>query len=268
VTPAIPATGISPNDERVGARAPAPPPVNPLVFAGALQRAERAQSAQLVAAVRTRLDSGQASAALGDAYRNVFGEAPRPETLKILTAQWAHETGNGASMFNYNFGGIKGASPEGLSVAQRTREGFGANEQTIVDNFRAYRTAEDGATDYVRLLARRFPAALDAARAGDPQGFVRALKASGYFTGSEVAYTRSIVALSGVPLPEGVSAPPPRLDAPALGDGRADARVAEGYGAPMGVPYQAPLVDALTLADEISRAALRIARSTNPERGT
>lgn len=217
-----------------------------------------------MAPIRTRLDAGQASAALARAYETVFGEAPPPETLKILTAQWAHETGHGASMFNYNFGGIKGQSAEGLSVAQRTREGWGETEKTIVDNFRAYRTAEDGATDYVRLLARRFPAALDAARAGDPEGFVRGLKAKNYFTGNEAAYTRSIVALSGVPLPESSTvAAPPRLDAPYVDEAFSNAVAAAVQ------PHRpsAPLIDALTMADEISRAALRIARATERERG-
>jgi hypothetical protein len=234
-------------------------------FAGALKRAELSPAVRLVQATRTRLDAGQASQALASAYREVVGEEPPGETVKILTAQWAHETGNGASMFNYNFGGIKGAGPEGLSVAQRTREGWGKSETTIVDNFRAYRTAEEGATDYVRLLVRRFPQAVEAARAGDPEGFVRGLKSRGYFTGNEAAYTRSIVALSGVALPEGSSALPPALDAPYAGPSN-PMLPASTAGAEF-VPPPA-LVDALAMADEISRAALRIARATDPARSS
>lgn len=260
---AISASNVLPNVEQGGTRAKPNARETSAAFAGALQRAERS-SAQLVAPTRTRLDRGQASTALASAYGKVVGEEPSPETVKILTAQWAHETGHGASMFNYNFGGIKGAGPEGLSVAQRTREGWGENERTIVDNFRAYRSAEEGATDYVSLLARRYPEAVQAAREGDPEGFVRALKARGYFTGNEAAYTRSIVALSGVALPSGSAVSPPRLDAPQLRQVNASAseelRMAE-FTPP-------PLVDALILADEVSRAALRIARDNDPERGS
>lgn len=238
------------------------PPAESSTFSGALRKAEGSAAVRLVQPTRTRLDASQASTALASAYRRVVGEDPSPETVKILTAQWAHETGHGASMFNYNFGGIKGAGPEGLSVAQRTREGWGRNETTIVDNFRAYRTAEEGATDYVRLLVRRFPQAIESARDKDPQSFVRALKARGYFTGDEAAYTRSIVALSAVPIAEGSGAPPPRLDASRMPD--------RGYLATerADAPLVSPLVDALALADEISRAALRIARDNESERGS
>lgn len=219
-----------------------------------------------MAPTRTKLDAGQASAALREAWQAVHGEAPNDETVSLLTAQWAHETGRGASMFNYNFGGIKGSGPSGLSVAQRTREGHGATERTIVDNFRAYTTAEEGATDYVRLLAKRFPEATEAARTGDPGAFVHALKTRGYFTGDEGAYTRSVATLAGLPLSEGTYAAPPVLDARPLlpPSGMVATGSALAYS-----DQSALLVDSLSLADEISRAALRIAASTKPngERG-
>ncbi len=136
----------------------------------------------VVAAVKTPITTEQASSLIAGALQRMTGEPPSKESVAILTAQWAHETGRGASMYNYNFAGIKGASPAGLSVSQRTREGYGTSERTITDNFRAYRTAEEGADDYVSLLSKRFPAALDAAKSGDPAGCVRALKQAGYFT--------------------------------------------------------------------------------------
>jgi hypothetical protein len=216
-----------------------------------------------VAAVRTPLTSGEAASALTRAWTEITGEPPSAETTSLLTAQWAHETARGASMYNYNFGGIKGEGPSGLSVAQRTREGWGENERTIVDRFRAYESAEQGAVDYVALLARRFPQAVEAAKRGDAGGFVAALKARGYFTGDEGAYTRSVHRLasefSGIDLP----AQPARI-----GDrfGAAQARaVATGGDAAaalpelLELPADTPFVSALALADELSRAALRIA---------
>jgi hypothetical protein len=229
---------------------------NAAQFEAALGKA-KASEAVLVAPVRTQLDWGQASGALREALRNVLGEEPSDSSVRVLTAQWAHETGRGASMFNYNFGGIKGAGPSGLSVAQRTHEGFGASERTIVDRFRAYRTAEEGATDYVHLLRARFPEALEAARQGDPVGFVRALKSRGYFTGDEAAYTRSVASLSGVELPSHAAPLPPALDVQ---------RVSPAIERPVEPErVSVPNVDALAFADEISRAALRIAASTRPE---
>ncbi len=232
-------------------------------FARALGRVESNPSGTLVSPVRTRLDAGQASDALRTAWRAVTGEEPSDKTVRILTAQWAHETAHGASMFNYNFGGIKGVGPSGLSVSQRTREGFGETERTITDRFRAYQTAEEGATDYVRLLSKRFPEAVQAARDGDPSAFVHALKNRGYFTGDLGAYTRSVVALSGIELPSGVAAPPPRLNAAPIALASVDRAAQPSALTPLSTTPA--LVDGMALADEISRAALRIAFATRPE---
>jgi hypothetical protein len=99
-------------------------------------------------------------------------------------------------MFNYNFGGIKGVGPSGMTVAQRTREGYGSNERRITDQFRAYASADEGAKDYVQLLRGRYGEAVSAAQRGDASGFVRALKHRGYFTGDPAAYERNIVSLA------------------------------------------------------------------------
>jgi len=228
-----------------------------------LQRAERPEPPRThgvdVAPVRTRLTPQQAATALDRAYRTRFGEAPRAETVAILTAQWAHETGRGESMFNYNFGGIKGRGPSGMSVVQRTREGFGASERVIEDRFRAYASAEEGALDYLSLLDTRYGEALDAARSGDPAGFVRGLKARGYFTGHEGSYIASVSSLaremSGLELGEGGAPLPPVLDSRAL-FARAQ------HGAPLSetpAHAPAPFVDPLSMVDALARSALRIA---------
>ncbi|HET9956460.1 MAG TPA: glucosaminidase domain-containing protein [Polyangiaceae bacterium] len=235
-------------------------------FEQALERVRDKPSATLVAPVRTKLDTAQASQALRQAWVRVTGEEPSEDTVRVLTAQWAHETGHGASMFNFNFGGIKGTGPSGLSVAQRTREGYGKNEISIVDRFRAYQTPEEGATDYVRLLSSRFPEATDAAKRGDPVAFVHGLKSRGYFTGDPAAYTRSIVSLSGMSLPSGPVEPFPalatRVQAPPLNAQPAAVRTVMPEALPVMPPL--PSVDAMALVDEISRAALRIAAQSKP----
>ncbi|GEM_PF-746377 len=145
---------------------------------------------------RTRLTPEQASAAIREALTEATGSGPSEQTVALLTAQWAHETAHGASMFNYNFGGLKGTGPTGLSVQQKTREGWGTTERQIVDRFRAYESIQDGANDYVRLLTQRYPEAISAAQRGDASGFVRGLKNRGYFTGDEHAYERSVTSIS------------------------------------------------------------------------
>lgn len=173
-------------------------------FTQALSRAELATPASpaaaptLVRAARTQLSGEQAASALRSAWTEVRGEPPRPETLSILVGQWAHETGRGASMLNYNFGGLKGTGPSGLSAAYTTREGWGETATRGVARFRAYGSAEEGARDYVSLLARRYPDAVSAAEQGDAAGFVHALKARGYFTDNEAAYSKSVQSLAAL----------------------------------------------------------------------
>jgi Mannosyl-glycoprotein endo-beta-N-acetylglucosaminidase len=227
-------------------------------FRQALEGAKKAPAAgNLVPVVRTHLSAGQAQDALRAAWENVTGEAPSAKTLALITAQWAHETGHGASMYNYNFAGIKGTGPSGLSVAQHTKEGWGDTERRIVDNFRAYRTAEEGATDYVQLLARRFPDAVQGAKDGDPAAFVRGLKSRGYFTGNEGAYLSSVANIAGRYLGQEleVSGAPPTLDyrPSQRAEGPLDLQGLYAQMAPSPDTY----VDALTITDQINRAALR-----------
>jgi hypothetical protein len=145
-----------------------------------------------VEARRTPLSGTEAAKRLERAYRRQVGRRPNPEALALLTAHWAHETNQGASMFNYNFGGIKGVGPEGAYVLNRTREGSGGHERRKSFRFRAYANAADGAMDYVDLLQRLYGRALRAAGEGDAEGFVRALKQGGYFSGDEGVYLQKV----------------------------------------------------------------------------
>lgn len=236
--------------------------------------ADRATKASLVKPFRTQLAAAETQVLLKDALTRVTGEEPSNDCVAILTAQWAHETGRGASMYNYNFAGIKGTGPSGMAVAQRTKEGWGNTEKTITDNFRAYASAEEGATDYVKLLARRFPEALEAAKSGDAVGTVRALKDKGYFTGSEAAYTRSVVRMAREFAPESSNLSVEQVNA-AWASAHTIVPVERGPSAPIAfargsqllsaLSSAAPFVDALSLSDEISRAALNAFSETHDD---
>jgi hypothetical protein len=166
----------------------------------------RASEATLVASTRTRLTGSEAASALRSAWTELRGEPPSEETLSLLVGQWAHETGRGASMRNFNFGGLKGTGPSGLSARCSTREGWGDGEVRVNARFRAYGTAEEGARDYVSLLARRYPDAVRAAEQGDARGFVSGLKTNGYFTDNEATYLRSVQSLANRALLAGYDA--------------------------------------------------------------
>jgi hypothetical protein len=231
----------------------------------------RADTVTLVKPQRTQLSGSEAAQAIESAWTSVMGEPPGQSTVAVLTAQWAHETDRGRAMLNYNFGGIKGTGPSGLSASYGTKEGSGASQVHITDTFRAYRTPEEGAKDYVSLLARRFPKAVDAAKAGDPAGFVRALKERGYFTGDETAYRNNVSLLSAQALEQGFDAvSTPGSPTPASFSYEPEPVASMDFRAAQGVPFDASMardisVDPAAFYDEIARASLRIAADPNSE---
>jgi hypothetical protein len=138
-----------------------------------------------------RLAEHDAHALLGSAWSKVVGSAASPQAVAILTAHWALETDGGRCMPGHNFAGIKAAA--GAPGAElRTVEGHGAGRREVTARFRAYDSAQEGARDYVRLLASRYPAALAAAAAGNATAFAQALASGGYFTADPAVYTAGL----------------------------------------------------------------------------
>jgi hypothetical protein len=152
-------------------------------------------AAALSLPANTPMAEGDAAAHLARAWRSVLGTHPSEQTVAVLWAQWAHETARGRRMHAYNFAGIKGRGPSGASVVVWTREGSTSSD-LVRRTFRAYRAPSEGARDYVRLLADRYPSALRAARDGNALSFVSALDQGGYFTGDTRAYLRAVSSLS------------------------------------------------------------------------
>jgi hypothetical protein len=176
-------------------------------FAKFMAQAERgAASAGLVKPERTPISGSEAASAIERAYTELTGHAPSKGTLAILTSQWSLETSQGQHMYNYNFAGLKGRSPEGYSACLTTREGSGATERTIKDGFRAYSGIDAGAKDYVSLLVRKYAPAIQAAEAEDPSRFAAELKAGGYYSGDETRYAAALVRLGNQAMGEGFDA--------------------------------------------------------------
>jgi len=144
----------------------------------------------------TEMAGERAARELRRAWYEVIGKRASDETVLLLASHWAHETSGGRFMYNYNFGGIKGRGASGLSCLREAHEGWGWTATRRIDRFRAYRSASEGAVDYVSLLARKYPIAIEAASSGDILQFVSALRESGYFTGSESAYALSLIELA------------------------------------------------------------------------
>ncbi len=143
----------------------------------------------------TPIDEAQASRYLATAYRSVIGHAPSAASLDLLWAQWALETARGQAMYGNNFAGIK-AGQRGAGALLATTEGYGSAERRIRDRFRTYGTPEEGARDYVTLLAERFPAAFAALRQGDVEGFAKGLHRARYFTAHPDTYRNGLERLA------------------------------------------------------------------------
>ncbi len=150
-----------------------------------------------VQAQRTPASMGEIRAALGRALEAATGRRPNGRTVDVLAAQVSLETAHGQSMFNYNFGGIKGASQQGQTANYMTREVLGGHEVRLQQGFRAYGSLDEGARDYISVLSARFPQAYAQAASGNVDGFAHALKQSHYFTASEDQYAAGLRAAAG-----------------------------------------------------------------------
>lgn len=160
-------------------------------------RVESAHQPHQVEAQRTPVGRADLRGAIARAHQKLTGHAATPALLDTLTAHASLETGSGDKMYNFNFGGIKGRSPSGDTAVCRTKEVENGKEIEIRDGFRAYRTLDEGALDYVRLMKERFGAALGKAEAGDLSGFAHALKQAHYYTADENAYASALHNLAG-----------------------------------------------------------------------
>jgi hypothetical protein len=184
----------------------------------------------------TPLSKSEAIEALWDGWMAYYGSAPPSEgCIEIVSAQWGIETGWGKSCHCYNFGNARpgtgwtgdvvcfrcnelvkpsvaasyhNADPEHCTVADPHRPDgqvwLWFLPPHVGSQFRAFPDAAAGAADHISLLARRFPASIQAARSGSPTLYAHALKASGYYTADEASYSRGISgcvkAFQGLPI--------------------------------------------------------------------
>lgn len=149
-----------------------------------------------------QIDEGEAAYALREAWNELYGVYPSLESLALLWAQWALETGRGKSIHCYNFGNIKRSGDEDYCMyrCNEILDGklcwfYPPHKQTW---FRAYSSSIDGAIDYINFLSQRtrYKKAWLAIQKGDPYLFGHELKMAGYYTADEVQYTKSIASLT------------------------------------------------------------------------
>jgi hypothetical protein len=167
----------------------------------------------------TQLTFEEAAAAMRWALTE-RGFEPSLDQLALALAKNALETGRWQKMYNCNFGNIKaGENYVGMYTCFRCNEvlhgkvvwfdplgELDANKAIVgpiyavppghpQTHFRAYANEWDGAQQYVEVLQLRFPSAWKGLLTGDPAKFVRALKASNYFTADEGPYLKGVASL-------------------------------------------------------------------------
>lgn len=202
-----------------------PPPAAPSSPAG---------GPRFIPAQRTPAKPEDVFQALAKVWTDRLGSAPQRDSILVLCAQWAFETGRGRSMWNWNMGNQKGrpggsdgrswtffacneilsrsAADRNVTNASPRADGKGPDaaitkslpnglqEVWFYPNnpaccFRAYQSLAEGAVDYFDLLRKRFASAWPAVEAGNPAEFSRLLKQARYYTGDEGQYTRGLVAI-------------------------------------------------------------------------
>jgi hypothetical protein len=152
------------------------------------------------------LSEGEATYALREGFKLVYGKYPSDKSLAVLWAKSALETGRWKEMHCYNFGNIKKRHvPDDGHYFTMFRCGEILKGKEIFfdpphpqTHFRAWKTPEDGAKAYIMFVGntrgRYFPAWLKVLD-GDPEGYSRELSRLGYYTASVELYTKGVVRL-------------------------------------------------------------------------
>jgi hypothetical protein len=156
----------------------------------------------LKAEVKT-LSEGEAAVALREAWFKIFGSYPSNNQLALLWSQSALETGRWKKIWCYNFGNIKWKQDSGHTFTMfRCSEILNSKEEWFdpphaQTHFKAYKTAVEGAEDYIRFVSgrKRYAKAWQEVLNGNPVAYSKELRAAGYYTASETLYTKGVVRL-------------------------------------------------------------------------
>lgn len=161
-------------------------------------------AAKLVPTVRTTYTKSQVVAGFVDGWTKQFGKIPTKESIGVLYAQNALETGGTAAMWNNNIGNVKfvpSANPENdndIEYMMLANVWEIVNGQKIIFQpphqatwFRSFPTLGDGVSQHFNFLKNhRYKTAWTAVESGNPAAFAHLLKIAGYYTASEADYVR------------------------------------------------------------------------------
>jgi hypothetical protein len=141
-----------------------------------------------------RLQTPITARGLYSLFRAVDPSLPR-DALLILVSQSQYETGGWKSCWNWNFGNVTHVKGDGRDwFWSGDKDGAG---RPVRHQFVSFPTPEDGARAYLNFLKKHYAFAWSFVLAGDPRGFVHALKSKKpypYFEGDETTYANAVAA--------------------------------------------------------------------------
>ena len=153
-------------------------------------------SSQQLPATKTLVSPADVFAALREQWTALGGSTPSRQSLLVLVAQWALETGRGAKCIAWNLGNVRWTTgyPSDWCEYETTEIVDGKTVHEI-GKFRAFASLADGARDYLQTLRHEFSKAWTFVLAGDAAGFAHAAKEADYYTGSEATYAADMKSL-------------------------------------------------------------------------
>lgn len=148
----------------------------------------------------TQLEAAQV---LEQAWVSLFGYKPSINSLAVLFAQFGLETGYGKFSHAWNWGNVKSAPNDGYCWTDfKCNEIIGGKEVWFEPpspycRFRAFKTALDGAINYVAFVSQktRYAKAWQEVINGNPEAYAVELKLAGYFTADLALYTKGVVSI-------------------------------------------------------------------------
>lgn len=162
--------------------------------------------ATLVPAVKTVYTQSQLITGFIEGWKDLFNELPKKESIGVIYAQNALETGSTASMWQNNIGNVKfvaSKNPDddnGKTYMMLSNVWEIINGQKVIFQppnpatwFMAFPTLKDGIMFHLDFLKNhRYKSAWSAIEAGDPAQFAHLLKVQRYYTAPEADYVKAM----------------------------------------------------------------------------
>jgi len=160
--------------------------------------------AQLVPAKRTPHTAPEMIKGFVEGWFKQFGTMPKKESIGVLYAQNALETGGTASMWNENIGNVKFVPSKDPNLDTGKEYMMLSNVWEIIGGkkvifnppdpatwFRSFPTLSEGIADHLNFLKnKRYKTAWTAVEAGNPAAFAHLLKVGMYYTAPEADYIK------------------------------------------------------------------------------